>query len=80
MSDCVAQPNKEVGEGEEDGQSSQGEVLTSVSGSKNIPIKQLTHMMLNGQNDLVLAHLRSLPKDECNKTRTRWVHYCFGFR
>lgn len=39
----------------------------------NIPIKQLTHMMLNGQNDLVLAYLRSLPKDECNKTRTKFV-------
>lgn len=30
-------------------------------------------MMLNGQNDLVLAYLRSLPKDECNKTRTKYV-------
>eukprot|EP01127_Copromyxa_protea_P019524 TRINITY_DN6366_c0_g1_i1.p1 TRINITY_DN6366_c0_g1~~TRINITY_DN6366_c0_g1_i1.p1 ORF type:complete len:469 (-),score=114.01 TRINITY_DN6366_c0_g1_i1:20-1402(-) len=40
---------------------------------KTIPIKQLTHMMLNGQNDVVLQYLKSLPKEECDKTRTRLI-------
>eukprot|EP01126_Amoeba_proteus_P033249 TRINITY_DN3260_c0_g3_i1.p1 TRINITY_DN3260_c0_g3~~TRINITY_DN3260_c0_g3_i1.p1 ORF type:complete len:526 (+),score=112.53 TRINITY_DN3260_c0_g3_i1:225-1802(+) len=45
----------------------------TITGTKVMSVKQLTNMMISGQNDLVLQYLRSLPKDECNRTRARIV-------
>jgi len=38
-----------------------------------IPLKQLTAMMLAGENVLVMKYLKMLPKDECVKTRARLI-------
>eukprot|EP01126_Amoeba_proteus_P055767 TRINITY_DN6945_c0_g1_i12.p1 TRINITY_DN6945_c0_g1~~TRINITY_DN6945_c0_g1_i12.p1 ORF type:complete len:117 (-),score=15.71 TRINITY_DN6945_c0_g1_i12:80-430(-) len=56
-----------------DDNDSEEEVTVTATGVKMVSVKQLTQLMINGQNDLVMKYLKALPKDECNATRAKLI-------